>query len=109
MAEKNDLTREEIKLISSLKELFENQVFCFYLDEVQNLARFGGYIPSLVVKGLQGRLALTIPLVEDKIYTLGEDQEVAIERIILMNRYLGFSEEDVARLYQSAGITKKSN
>ncbi|MDH5778341.1 MAG: hypothetical protein OEZ33_09030 [Gammaproteobacteria bacterium] len=109
MAEKNDLTREEIKLISSLKDLFENQVFCFYLDEVQNLSRFGGYIPSLVVKGLQGRLALTIPLVDDKIFTFGEDQAEAIRRIILMNEYLGLAETDVARLYQGAGITKKTN
>jgi len=109
MSDNFRLSDHEKELIACLRELFTNQKICFYLDEAQNLARFGGYIPSVVVNGLTGHQALTMPLVLSKILTLGNDQETAVQRIIAMNESLGLAAGDVAEFYKSAGLGKNSN
>lgn len=91
-------------LIQTLCEVLGERDWCFALSKQQNLQMFNGLLPALVIRGIPGEQVLAIPLGQEIIVTLGNDRAKAQEQITSMNASLGYTETDIKRIYQTAGL-----
>lgn len=106
------LTVQEETLLSTLQSILQGSKWCLFLAAKQNIKKFGGILPALVVKDIPGEQVLSIPLGQNEIVILGQDEDSAFIRIDAMNKALGLDNYTVASICNSAGLdifTPKAN
>ncbi|MDH5181440.1 MAG: hypothetical protein OEZ39_16870 [Gammaproteobacteria bacterium] len=98
------LNRYEETLVTTLNTMLHDTKWCLYLSSNQNIDKFGGLLPSLVIHNIPGEQVLTLPLGQDHVVTLGDDEDAAFARIDLMNEAIGHDYTDVVVICNSAGL-----
>lgn len=101
---KSNLSNTEKTFIATLNLMLDSSQWCLYLAGEQNIEKFGGLLPALVLHDIPGAQALAIPLGQDDILILDMDEDRAFSRIDIMNEALGLDTETVNSICESAGL-----
>lgn len=101
---KSNLSTAEQTFIATLKSMLGSSQWCLYLAGEQNIEKFGGLLPALVLRDLPGAQALAIPLGQEGVLTLGLEEDKAFSRIDAMNEALGLDADSVVSICESAGL-----
>lgn len=98
------LTTAEKTVMNTLTDILGDHSWCFYLASKQNVQKFSGLLPAIVIQHIPEEQVLAIPLGQHSVLTLGQNEDDAFNRIDALNAALGYSYSEVISICQSADI-----
>jgi hypothetical protein len=81
-----------------------NKPWCYFVPQEQDTARYGGFVPSLVVEGEQGHYPMTGSTGREAPWVWGDTYEKAVATCEAVNAERGITKERAEEILRSSII-----